>query len=134
MGVEGVGSGRVANEGINAPQETAQAPVPTRIRQIERIVHHIRIAVVALQHAGRLDEGVGAHEAAYQGVVDAPVHVDHAYLVQVLVLGKAAVGGAAHQAVGGVGQAVGIAPLAPRVVGQAFDDAAHLVGDGGDGA
>ncbi len=82
---------------------------------------------------------VGAHEAAYQGVVDAPVHVNDAYLVQVLVLGKAAVGGQSRQAVGGVGQAVGIAPLAPRVVGQAFDDAAHAgasvaLGDGGDGA
>ena len=36
---------------------------------------------------------VGAHEAAYQGVVDAPVHVNDAHLVQVLVLGKSALGG-----------------------------------------
>jgi hypothetical protein len=50
--------------------------------------------------------------------------VDEAHLVQVLVLGKATVGGAAYQAVGDVGQAIGVAPLAPRVVGQAFDDGA----------
>jgi hypothetical protein len=78
---------------------------------------------------------VGAHEAGYQGVVDAPVHVHHAHLVQVLVFGKAAVGRAPHQAVGDVGQAVDVAPLAPRVIGQAFDLAAgDAIGDGGDGA
>jgi hypothetical protein len=65
--------------------------------------------------------------------------VHHAHLVQVLVLAVlrvvAAVGGAAHQAVGDIGQAVDVAPLAPRVVGQAFDLAAgDAIGDGGDGA
>jgi hypothetical protein len=34
-----------------------------------------------------LDKGVGAHEAACQGVVDAPVHVDDAHLVQVFMQG-----------------------------------------------
>lgn len=134
MCVEGVDGAGVSGEGIQISEESPQAPVPTRIRQAQRIVHQKRIAVVALQHAGRLDEGVGGHEAVHQRVVDAPVHVDEAHLVQVLVLCKAAVGGAAHQAVGDVGRAIYLAPLAPRVVGHAFDDAARRVGDGGDGA
>jgi hypothetical protein len=133
--VVGVAGGWVTNEGVGGPEKVCEPVIPTRIRQIERIVHHIRIAVVALQHAGRLDEGVGAHEAAYQGVVDAPVHVYDAGFVQVLVFGKAAVGGAPYQAVGGVGQAVGVAAFAPGVVGQAlYHVAGDAVGNGGDGA
>jgi hypothetical protein len=38
------------------------------------------------------------------------------------VLGKAPVGGEADQAVRDVGRAGGVPALAPRVVGQAFDD------------
>ena len=89
---------------------------------------------MALQHARGLDDGVGAHEAAYQGVVHAPVHMHQAHLVQVLVHREAAVGGQAHQTVGHVGQAVEVAPLAPGVVGQAFDHGSGFVADGGDGA
>jgi hypothetical protein len=92
---------------------------PTGIRQIERIVHHIGIAVIALQVALGLDEGVGAHEAPYQWVIHPSVHVNQAHLVQVLAPGKAALGA---QAVGGVGRAGGVPALALGVVGQAFDD------------
>jgi hypothetical protein len=64
-----------------------------------------------------LDEGVGAHHAAYQGVVDAPVHVDDAHLVQVFVLCVATVSGQAYQGVGGVGFAIDVAAFAPGVKG-----------------
>jgi hypothetical protein len=51
------------------------------------------------------------------------------------VAGVAAVGGQAGNAVGGVGQAVGVAAFAPgeklRGMGHAFDDFASFVGDGG---
>jgi hypothetical protein len=57
--------------------------------------------------------------------------MNNAHLVEVFVLGVAAVGAFAGQAVCGVGCAIGVAAFAPRVVGQAFDDFAGFVGDGG---
>ncbi len=98
-------------------KEAPQTEIPTRIRQIQRIVHHIGIPVVALQAAGGLDEGIRTHHPAHQRVIHAPVHVDEAHLVQVLVFGVAAVGGLAYQAVGYVGLAIDVAPLAPGVKG-----------------
>ncbi len=60
--------------------------------------------------------------------------MDDAHLVQVLVQGVASVGIYAHQAVGPVSKPVGVTPFAPGVVGQALDDAAVFIGNGGDGA
>ena len=62
---------------------------------------------MALQVLRGLDERISAHEPANERVIDAPVHVDHAHLIQMLVHREASIEREANDGVGGIGCAVG---------------------------
>ena len=98
----------------------------------EGVIEDVAVAVVALDVAFELDEGVGADEAAYRGVVDAAVHVDELEGVEHFVPGKAAVARPCVVFPVGVGApVVGLDALAPGVVGE-FVFSYEGVVDGGD--
>ena len=89
---------------------------------------------MTLQIIRCLDIRVRTHEPAYQRVINAPIHVDDAHLIDVLMHGEATVDVLASDGVQGVGAAVDLSALAPRVIGQALNHDACVVGDGHDGA
>ena len=62
-------------------QHIAGEREPARVRQVQRVVHHITVAIEVLRILGDLDEGVRAEHAAEFGVVDPTVHVDEAAVV-----------------------------------------------------
>ena len=107
-------------ENIADPRE------PGGVCEVQRVVHHIAVAVEILRILGDLDDGVRAEHAAELGVVDAAVHVDEAAVVELFVAGVAAVvvlgAGAVGIAIGGaVGdEGVGGAALAPGIEGLAL--------------
>ncbi len=109
--------------------ELLQTEIATGIGIGQRVVQHIRIAVEALQIVRMLDERVRAHEAPDQRVVQAPVHVDDAHLVEVLMHGVAAVGVHAIQRIQHVTLAVDVPSFAPGVVGQALTHGTGFIGD-----
>ena len=61
----------------------------TRVGVLHRVVDDVRVAVVALYIARFGDHGVGLYEAAYDGVVQAGVHIDQPGITDVFVSGKA---------------------------------------------
>ena len=66
--------------------------IPTRVRELQRIVVAVSISVIT--HGGRriTDEGIGTEELAEDGVVNTAVHVDVVKLVHMLMHGEAAGG------------------------------------------
>ena len=103
-----------------------------RIRERQRVVVHVRVDVVRLQVREVLDGDVGGQEPPDLGVVDAPVHVDQADRVELLVEGVAARDRLALPRIGRRGRVdlpVERAPLAPGVEAQALDDGAGRVRD-----
>jgi hypothetical protein len=66
--------------------------IPTRVRELQRIIVAVGIAIIP--HGGRriTDEGIGTEELAEDGVVNTAVHIDVIKLVHMLMHGEAAGG------------------------------------------
>jgi hypothetical protein len=72
--------------------EAAHETVARGIGEVERAVADVRVAVPALRGEWALGGRIRGAEASQQRVVDAPVHVHEADLVELLVTGEATVG------------------------------------------
>ena len=93
----------------------------------------VGIAVEILRVVDVVDIRICTQEPCDLRIVDTAIHVDEADGVDHLVAGEAA-GGFGRDRAGGIVGAVGEAPLAPGVVGEALGDGAALVGEDRDGA
>ena len=99
--------------------------IPARIREPQRIVEAVGIAVVGLQVVLVLYGDVGGELASYDGVLHAAVHVDEVEAVVVLMQGVATVESRGYVV---VAEAVGVAPPSPGVVAQPLHG---IAADGG---
>ena len=77
--------------------------MPTRVYGIQWVVVHIAVTVVALRIAHTINSGIGLQEPAQLRVIDTPVHVDDAHLIQHLMAGEAAAG---HRLIGRTAQSI----------------------------
>jgi hypothetical protein len=71
---------------------------------------------MALQIIGRLDIRIRTHKPADEGVIDAPIHVDDAHLIDALMHREATVDVLAGDGVQGVGFACGAAAGEAEVI------------------
>ena len=101
--------------------------MPRRVGEGERVVENVAVTVERLAVEGAGDDSVRALEARHGRIVKPRVEVDQADIGDVFLEGEAPRGGVRDGA-RGIG-AVGIAPLAPGIIGQALGHRAGFVGD-----
>lgn len=70
----------------------SQIKVSTGIGTDDRIPEAVHVAVIALHVVRILDIRIRTDEPADEGIVDPPIHMNDADLVDMLVVGKAPVG------------------------------------------
>ena len=70
--------------------------MPGRVRVSQRIILDIAVAIKALKFVWVGNHIVRTHEPPDQRVINPPVHVDDSHLIEVLMLGIAAIGLLAH--------------------------------------
>ena len=103
-----------------------------------RVIKHIAVAVIAFRVRQAFYYRVRTHEAAEGWVVDPATHVDYTHLIEHLMARKAFTGGvlvALKVEPSGIrqqGPVQAVPGPAPRVVLEAFGDAAELICDGHD--
>jgi len=94
-------------------------PPSARVGVAQRVVHAVGVAVEALCSGGVVNESIDGEERAHHWVVHAPVHVDEADMVIVLMQGVAAAEGCFDRLSNrGIAKANGVAAAAPSVVAQ----------------
>ena len=113
--------------------EAAHEAVAAGVGEVERAVADIAVSVPALRRERALRHRICRAEPCQQRVVHSAVHVHEAHRVELLMTGEAAARLAGDGA-GGIVAAIGVAAFTPRVVAQALQDDARLVGDDGDRA
>ena len=65
---------------------TTVGDIPRRVRHRERIIEHVAVGVEALGVGRELKDGIHRQEPSEVRIIDAPVHVDDADVIQHLLM------------------------------------------------